>query len=73
MKILRPLTKVARDVRDFFAAERVALAPFVNDLRCYDVPKFRADAWAAASVTVLALAQGIAFAAIAGLPSPFAP
>jgi len=68
MKILRPLTKAARDVRDFFAAERVALAPFVKDLRCYSVPKFREDAWAAASVTVLAIAQGIAFAAIAGLP-----
>jgi SulP family sulfate permease len=68
MKILRPLTKAIRDVRNFFAEERVALAPFVKDVRGYNVPAFRADAWAAANVTVLALAQGIAFAAIAGLP-----
>ena len=68
MKILRTLTKAARNTRDFFAAERVALAPFAKDLRNYTVPKFRQDAWAAANVTVLALAQGIAFAAIAGLP-----
>lgn len=68
MKILRTLTKTSRNVRDFFAAERVALAPFAKDLGNYTVPKFRQDAWAAANVTVLAIAQGIAFAAIAGLP-----
>ena len=68
MKISRTLFKAARDVRNFFAAERVALAPFAKDLRRYDILKFRHDAWAAANVTVLALAQGIAFAAIAGLP-----
>ncbi len=71
MKIIRPLQKAARDVREFFASDRVALAPFVKDLRGYDLPSFRADAWAAANVTVLALAQGIAFAAIAGLPVVF--
>jgi SulP family sulfate permease len=68
MKIVRELVKTTRNVRDFFAAERVVLAPFVRDLKNYNVPKFRADLWAAANVTVLALAQGIAFAAIAGLP-----
>ena len=68
MKISRTLFKAVRDVRNFFAAERVALAPFAKDLRRYDILKFRHDAWAAANVTVLALAQGIAFAAIAGLP-----
>lgn len=68
MKIVRPLIKAARDVRVFFASERVALAPFTKELGHYDVGKFRQDAWAAANVTVLALAQGIAFAAIAGLP-----
>ena len=68
MKILRTITRASRDVRDFFVAERVALAPFAKDLRSYDLLKFRHDAWAAANVTVLALAQGIAFAAIAGLP-----
>ncbi|MES2476839.1 MAG: SulP family inorganic anion transporter [Verrucomicrobiota bacterium] len=68
MKILRPLTKAARNLRDFFAAERVALAPFLKDVGNYSLPKLRADSWAAANVTVLALAQGLAFAAIAGLP-----
>ena len=68
MKIFRLLTKTTRNVRDFFAAEHVALAPFTKDLRHYNLVKFRHDAWAAANVTILALAQGIAFAAIAGLP-----
>lgn len=68
MKFFRTLKKSTRNVGNFFAAERVVLAPFLSDLKCYNLPKFRADAWAAASVTVLALAQGIAFAAIAGLP-----
>ena len=68
MKIFRTLARSARNVRDFFAAERVVVAPFTRDLRSYDMPKFRADAWAAANVTALALAQAIAFAAIAGLP-----
>ena len=68
MKILRTITRASRDVRDFFVAEQVVLAPFAKDLRNYDLLKFRHDAWAAANVTVLAIAQGIAFAAIAGLP-----
>ncbi len=68
MKILRPLFKASRDVRDFFASEHVSPAPFAKDLRRYSFEKFRKDAWAAGNVTVLAIAQGIAFAAIAGLP-----
>ncbi len=42
MKILRTLVKATRNVRDFFAAERVALAPFAEDLRRYDIGKLRA-------------------------------
>jgi SulP family sulfate permease len=68
MKVLRTLKKVSRDVRNFFAAERVVVAPFTWDLKQYSLEKLRADVWSAANVTVLALAQGIAFAAIAGLP-----
>ncbi len=68
MKVFRILTKATRDVRFFFAEGRVEAAPFTRDLGNYTLPKFRADAWAAANVTVLALAQGLAFAAIAGLP-----
>lgn len=68
MKFFRPLRKAARDTRDFFAAEHVSLVPFWKDLRQYSFFKFKHDGWAAANVTVLALAQGLAFAAIAGLP-----
>lgn len=68
MKLLRTLGKTTRNVRGFFAAERVRIAPFTKDLRNYGLVDLRADAWAAANVTVLAIAQGIAFAAIAGLP-----
>ena len=68
MDLFRTLFRTGRRVRYFFANERVRIAPWRNDLREYDVAKFRADAWAAANVTILALAQGIAFAAIAGLP-----
>lgn len=65
MKIQRTLAKAARN---FIQAERVALAPFAKDLKEYDFSKFRHDSWAAANVTSLALAQSLAFAAIAGLP-----
>ena len=68
MKFFGSITKATRDMRDFFASEHVSLAPFARDLKRYSFSKLRSDAWAAANVTVLALAQGIAFAAIAGLP-----
>ena len=68
MKFSRTLRKTPANVRDFFAAERVEIAPFTRDLKHYSFLKLRHDAWAAANVTVLAIAQGIAFAAIAGLP-----
>ncbi len=68
MRLSRTFAKATRQVGEFFATERVLLMPFTRDLKHYSVVKFRADSWAAANVTVLALAQGIAFAAIAGLP-----
>jgi SulP family sulfate permease len=68
MSISRSFSKASRKVRDFFAAERVVFVPFVRDLKRYRWDQFRHDARAAANVTVLAIAQGIAFAAIAGLP-----
>ena len=68
MNFFRPITKATREARAFFASEHVSLAPFARDLKRYSFLKLRSDAWAAANVTVLALAQGIAFAAIAGLP-----
>lgn len=68
VNVLRTVRNAARGVGGFFAAERVVMAPFLADLRTYSTSALRADAWAAANVTVLALAQGLAFAAIAGLP-----
>lgn len=65
MKIQRKLVRAARN---FIRAERVAVAPFTKDLKSYTLFKFRHDSWAAANVTALAVAQSLAFAAIAGLP-----
>ena len=46
----------------------ITLAPFVSTLRNYSKEKLRADSRAAANVTMLAVPQSIAYAAIAGLP-----
>lgn len=64
----RILRNGARDVRDFFAEGRLRLLPFAGDLKQYSLPALRSDARAAANVTMLAISQSIAFAAIAGLP-----
>ena len=68
MKILRKIIRTGRDVRDHFAEEHVALMPFVKTIRRYDLTKLRHDSRAALNVTLLAVSQAIAFAAIAGLP-----
>jgi SulP family sulfate permease len=68
MKFLRTIVRAGRDVRDHFATEHVALFPFVGSLGRYSFGKLRHDSRAAANVTLLAVAQAIAFAAIAGLP-----
>jgi SulP family sulfate permease len=68
MKSLRKILRAGRDVRDHFAAEHVALMPFIPSLRRYDLEKLRHDSRAALNVTLLAVSQAIAFAAIAGLP-----
>jgi hypothetical protein len=68
MKALRTISKAGRQLRNHFATEHVSLFPFVADLLRYDFPKLKADSRAAANVTLLAVSQAIAFAAIAGLP-----
>lgn len=68
MKLLRKITRAGRGVGNHFTEGRVRLAPFAVSLRRYDFSKFRADAHAAANVTMLGLPQSIAYAAIAGLP-----
>jgi len=68
MKRTHPVTKSLRKIRDFFASEHVSLFPFVGALRHYNTDALRHDGRAAISVTMLAVSQSLAFAAIAGLP-----
>jgi SulP family sulfate permease len=68
MQLRRSFTHAAKNVRDFFASGNVALFPFFAPLRRYTLDKLRHDSRAAANVTLLAVSQAIAFAAIAGLP-----
>lgn len=65
------LTKAARGTHQFFGAEHVVLLPFTASLKTYSLDKFAKDLRAAANVTMLALPQSVAFAAIAGLPIIF--
>jgi SulP family sulfate permease len=68
MKLRRSITQATRSARDYFASEHVVLFPFIASLRGYQFDKLRHDSRAAANVTLLAVSQAIAFAAIAGLP-----
>ena len=68
MKSLRTIIRAAGDVKDHFASEHVVLFPFVASLRRYNFDKLQRDSRAAVNVTLLAVSQAIAFAAIAGLP-----
>ena len=68
MKTFRKFIRAGRNVGNHFASEHIALFPFVGSLRRYNLGKLRADSHAALNVTLLAISQAIAFAAIAGLP-----
>lgn len=68
IKVIRKLRKVGRAVRSHFAEEHVRMFPFISSLRQYSWEKLRCDLRAGANVTLLAVAQAIAFAAMAGLP-----
>jgi SulP family sulfate permease len=63
-----PVRRALRDVSAFFADGRIELLPALATLRRYDLAKLRSDSKAALNVTLLGLPQGMAFAAIAGLP-----
>lgn len=65
---IRKVTRGARDIWRHFAEERVELFPFVKTAKRYSLAKLRGDSRAALNVTLLAIAQAIAFSAIAGLP-----
>ena len=61
------IKKSYRATRDYFAEEKIDLLPRVGPFRDYTKSKFVCDMRAAANVTLLALPQAIAYAAIAGL------
>lgn len=68
MRIIRAITRAARNAGGHFVTEHVSFAPWLGTLRNYDAGKFRCDSRAALNVTLLAVSQAIAFASIAGLP-----
>jgi SulP family sulfate permease len=71
MNVRHHLTNAIRGTHRFFGAEHVVLLPFAASLKTYNLDKLGKDLRAAANVTMLALPQSIAFAAIAGLPIIF--
>jgi SulP family sulfate permease len=68
MKFLRKITRAGRGVGNHFATGHVVPLPCIGPLRRYDLGKLRHDFRASLNVTLLAVSQAIAFAAIAGLP-----
>jgi sulfate permease, SulP family len=68
MRIFRQFVRMARNTGKSLASEHVALFPAAAALRKYSFEKLREDSRAASNVTLLAVSQAIAFAAIAGLP-----
>ncbi|MBK1884075.1 SulP family inorganic anion transporter [Luteolibacter pohnpeiensis] len=68
MKSFPLVRKATRNLRDFFSAGHLKFGLFQQTLSTYQGGDAWADARAAVSVTMLAIAQGLAFAAIAGLP-----
>jgi SulP family sulfate permease len=59
--------KASRQLRDYFATEKIDFLPRIGPLSGYSGKKFGVDMRAAVNVTMLALPQAIAYAAIAGL------
>ncbi len=59
--------KSFRHTRDYFASEKIAFRPKIGPLSSYSGEKFGKDLRAAGNVTLLALPQAIAYAAIAGV------
>ena len=68
MSLRKHFTQLGRRFKRQYAEEHVTLFPFTGALRHYQWPWFFSDTRAALNVTLLAIAQAIAFSAIAGLP-----
>ncbi|MEM1083810.1 MAG: SulP family inorganic anion transporter [Verrucomicrobiota bacterium] len=63
--------RIRRRIRDFFEGDNINLRAVVGPIRRYNREKFAADINAAPNVALLAIPQGIAYAAIAELPISF--
>jgi SulP family sulfate permease len=61
------IKKASRQLRGYFATGQIDFLPRVGPVNAYSRGKFAADIRAAGNVTLLALPQAIAYAAIAGL------
>jgi SulP family sulfate permease len=61
------IKKASRQLRGYFATGQIDFLPRVGPVNAYSRDKFAADIRAAGNVTLLALPQAIAYAAIAGL------
>ncbi len=61
------IKKAFRQIREFFATEKIDFLPRIGSPRSYTMEFFGGDLKAATNVTMLALPQAIAYAAIAGL------
>ena len=68
MNTRKLIKKIGGNVRAFLDSDHISLTPFLTAAKTYDLEKAKWDARAALSVTMLSVAQAIAFAAIAGLP-----
>ena len=67
-KIITTLRKFAKSVKEFFANNSIQLFPVKDAIKEYDRSQAKYDLKAALNVALLALPQGMAYAAIAGLP-----
>lgn len=63
-----PVRRVFEGAKSFFYGEHLSAMPWLGPMQRYDTAKLKADFRASMNVTVLAILQGIAFAAIADLP-----
>jgi SulP family sulfate permease len=61
------IKKSSRQIREYFSSEKIHFLPHVGPVSAYSFGKLGADIRAAGNVTLLALPQAIAYAAIAGL------
>jgi sulfate permease, SulP family len=61
------IKKASRQLRGYFATGQIDFLPRAGSVNAYSRDKFAADIRAAGNVTLLALPQAIAYAAIAGL------